>query len=569
MSLHRHTALSLAVVLTLLGVTCRGAFSGEPAKRPTDNTVVRGNVTALIERAEAAARSPCSDKLCRNFFSPVSLTLHGSKTGRVSLVINAVDADSWDRVDDSTAPLLLRGTFRTAAAARAGATRAFSAVVYRDTAIPILEIEIPSTATMRHALTRPALVRAALQPHGEAREFLSARADLASSFSKSSSVCPLNEAVHTLRPESRQLQPSAAPLYDILYLATDFDPNFARSTKCQSAKNCNNKIRGIVHRASLLYEEPFGLVLKVAQQFGPTSFGRSTEPSTILSRFVDYNNANRANVIHDDRVYAPRQADLLQLFTGKALNDEVYGLTYLGVACRNEQSNVASLIVQHVSDSLDPTIVAHHIGHTLNAGHSSEGIMKADLSEPAAITFNEQSKSEISGHLSTYYYECRGGRAAGSLTPTPTPTPTATPTVTPTPDPYPGVPRSLQLSVTLPTPNRIEFRITASQLEPGCSLAVRAAGVRHMTDVGLIVFEIPPTELVTVVRRRFRLGVAPDQNNTPRIYFRGEHVCPNGQPIEVSEVEALNPNIVSDGKKLVSKIRWIRLLSEAFKQSGR
>lgn len=561
---------SVVAFTALEGALCRQAIAQPRPGSLAANSVLRGDFPTLTERAANAARLPCADLACRNQFSPITLTLRSPKTGRIALVVNAVDGDSVGMPENVDSPLLLSGTIRTSSAGRSRVSHRFAAVLYRDTQPPILEIALPAAAASRRSLSRPILVKAPLEPPERMNLSLKGRADVTSSFHRRFSLCPLHVPQPTIPAEKSQAGNASSTLYDVLYLATDFEPSFARVSGCGSARRCNNKIRGTIHRTSMLYEEPFGLVLKVAQQFGPTSFGRSTEPSVILGRFVDFNNANRPGVIHDGRSNVRRQADLLQLFTGKTLDDEVYGLTYLSVACRNDMSNVASLVVQHVSDSLNPTIVAHHIGHTLSAVHSAEGIMRAILSEPAATTFDQESRDTIAGYLSMHYNSCRGGKDAGSLpitpapTPTVTPTPTATPTATPTQDPFPGVPRSLELSVRRTSTSRLEVRVQVSALYPGCSVTVRASGSERLVDSGRIIRQFVPAELVTRASRRFQLGIGSSFENSPVVHFWAEHTCADGQRIEVSEVARFNPNTGDTQRKLVSKPRWIKLLADAF-----
>jgi len=343
----------------------------------------------------------------------------------------------------------------------------------------------------------------------------------------------------------------------VIFIATDYDSDYAQQIGCSTQRACKNRIIGSVAQASLLYEATFGIVLEVARQYGPTRLTSSSDSSVLLGKFVDFNNQYRASVIHNSINAGDDLVDLFALFTGKSLEEDVNGLTYLSIACRDEFSEVASLLVQHTSDTLDPVIIAHHVGHTLSASHTDSGVMTASISEPAPSSFDPKSKVEISGYLSTFYPSCRGGTSNGAMTPTPTPSPT------PTPDPYAGVPRTLQLSAKKLGQKTVELSTTISALEPNCIITIRASGRKSTSQQGQLLRQFTPANLTAVFRTTLTAGVDTTTTRNPLIHFFAEYRCADNRIVEVSEIRRLNPNLPRLPSELITKSEWIKRLRRA------
>lgn len=560
MALHCATTMLKVAIWFATGTVCLVASVSHAQPAPhIKNARIRGNVPKLIEQAEKALSRPCQDEACQHPLSPTSLFLWSPKTGRLQLTITSIDGFEQEDGSADSRPLLLRGSVGMPSQLSRSSPHDVAAVIYRDADLQSLEISVVSRHSSRRAHSRPMLFKAQLASPLANSSHVAGRIDVPSSWHRTAPSCSMTTPASLGLPHAAASERAAARLYDVLFLATDYDSSFARKIGCRTVVRCNNKILGLVHRASLLYEEPFGLVLRVARQYGPTTLTRSSDASTILGNFLDYNSAHRPDVIHDGKSASPRQVDLFQLFTGKTLDDEVFGLTYISVACRNHFSDVAALVVQHVSDSLDPTIIAHHIGHTLSATHSAGGIMKSTLEEPGATQFDQQSQDEISAHLSNYYSSCRGGKARGSLPATPTPTPT------PTPDPFAGVPRSLQLKVWRPDRQHVAIQATVSEVRAGCSVLVRVSDLRGSLGAGSIVREIVPDSLVSRIARRLPAGVEQQGSRPPFVYFQAQYLCVNGETIEVSRPVRMDPNAAVSPEKLVSMARWIKLLGDTFR----
>jgi len=157
-------AATLVALTALEGALCHQASAQPGPGSRAANAIVTGDIPTLTERAANAARLPCTDVACRNQFSPITLTLRSPKTGRLVLVVNAVDGDSVGMPEDTNAPLLLSGTTRASPAGRSRVSRRFAAVLYRDTQPPTLEIALPGAAASRRSLSRPILVKASLEP---------------------------------------------------------------------------------------------------------------------------------------------------------------------------------------------------------------------------------------------------------------------------------------------------------------------------------------------------------------------------------------------------------------------
>ena len=547
---------ALALAALMLSACVAAVCEAQAHPRSAQNAVVRGDLRRLIADAEASLEAACPNPECRLAITPVSLLLWSPKTGRVRVTVSSVTRPASERSSDS--PLLLYG--RSSQRRKEDPYDA-TLVIYRDAGAHSLEVSVARHRSSRRALSRPILFTLPLAAELEGTSILRGRADIPSTFHRRDAICRLSQPPAAESTRSFGSGVGTRQSYDILFLATDFDSSFARVTGCGTRARCNSKIVGLVHRSSLLYEEPFGLVLRVARQYGPSSLGRTNDASTMLSNFVDRNAEERPGVIHDGKSSLRNQADLFQFFTGKSLNDEVFGLTYLSVACRNRFSDVAALVVQHVSDSLDPSIIAHHIGHTLSATHSPGGIMAPILAEPAPQEFEQQSREEIAAYLSDNYAACRGGKGQGSLPSTPTPTPTATP------DPYAGVPQTLALRAFRPDAAHMRIIARVSEIRPGCSVFVRATGTRDAIRNGAVILEFAPTTLMTRVSRRLPAGIQQSGSEESAVYFQAEHVCPGAETIEVSRVLRMNPNAGGLAGKLVSKPRWLKLLEEAFSRA--
>jgi len=538
----------------------------EPQQRAR-NGRVSGDLAAIATLAETHVPPACDAAPCLSNVRPLRLHLSGAKSGRISVVLDQLrdpvaSGRSMPEVS-SQRPLILRGHVTRSAGSpvtRASKRHDAVAVVFRDSKPFRIEVSIlPSRSAPAHA-NGFTVGRAYLSPQrGLAQR--NGRIQVPSPFAGRKTRCPHDTQAEPLGDtagHAQEAQPQAGR-YDVLYLATDFDPQFAQSTKCSSTAACNGRIEAAVAQASLFYETRFGVVLEVARQYGPNKHGNSREASELLGSFVDFNNQQRGTVIHDGKNTGKNLVDLFVLFTGRELLDDVYGLTYLSIACRDEFSDVASLIVQRASDSLDPSNIAHHIGHTLSASHTGSGIMRAELREPAPTSWAPTSYLEISSYLNTFYQSCRTGRSDGVRTPTPTPT------ATPTPDPFSGVPRTIGLAISKTSSTGLSVETTLSKLRPNCLVSIRVAAGPTRARRGVLVKQFSPAKLSSTSLANMPYGIDMEQERDSDMHFFAEYVCRNGKRAEISATEAFNANGKPAPRRRVTKKRWIDLLARAFK----
>lgn len=520
------------------------------------NARVSGDLESFISRMPEFEPRHCSSPPCDQPVKPIYLTLSSPHTGRVRIqLMSQRHVGALPVEDKSNAPLIFRGRVLQAKKDPHSQIHVV-AVLYRDTTPYTLEISLLGDHSHKKT-PRGLSVTSVRVPNNLQRARRNARIHSAPSHYKGHTTCRFAPNSAPLRePAAHELSPprGAKGRYNVIYLATDYDPEYAQLVGCSSQKACQNRILGSVAQASLLYEASFGIVLEVARRYGPTRLSATRDPSVLLGKFVDFNNQKRSTVIHDGKNTGEDLVDLFAFFTGKSLEEDVNGLTYLSIACRDEFSEVASLIVEHLSDSLDPVIIAHHVGHTLSASHSTGGVMQATLSDPPPTTFDPQSKVEISGYLGTFYSSCRGGRSDGAMTPTPTPSPT------PTPDPYAGVPQTLQLSVSKPTQKTVELSASISTLQPNCIVTIKASGRRKLARQGQVVRQFTPSGLTTTFRANLSAGIDTTTTRNALIHFFAEYRCAGNQVVEMSSTKRLNPNTPKIPKQLIEKAAWIKRL---------
>lgn len=521
---------------------------------------------AIVTRADAPS---CADSACllRNTVVPLTAISPVGTTFQVRLTDAKVPARVMRDTgiqDGATRPILMRGYARVRHTGPRGETRRFpvAATIYRDSATPSIEITTPN---IRRRAQQAGLVvfKASLRNLSQ-RPTRNARAQFASSSAFGAKQCGFDARSHAATsiqslPDSGDV--AVRTMYNVLYIGTDYDAQFASAVGCSSQSACYNKILSIINQAGAFYEAQLGYTLEVARQFGPTDHGSATDAATLLDDVQVYNTTNRLQYVHTASNTTTNQFDIFQLFSGKTLDNNVIGIAYTETACRDTQAEYAYSLIQHVSTALDPVVSAHEFGHTLGAGHTASGIMKPNLGNPPPNTFASESLLVISNFLSDYYTQCRQGTAEAVLTPTPTPTPTSTST----PSPYTGKPTTLSLTVRSPRKKTVTLKYKVASMVAGCSVTIRAATTSAKARSGSIVSQIDPSTGITTRTASIKTGVTPTKRGDANIYFAAEHSCTNGSILEISKVKTLNPNRISGVRGRTSKSRWIRLLTSGIR----
>jgi len=351
-------------------------------------------------------------------------------------------------------------------------------------------------------------------------------------------------------------------IYPTLYIATDYDALFASRIRCNTPTACNDALLRVLHATAVFYEEQLGYTLTVARQFGPTSVSSTTVPSQLLDSAQQSSLIPRFSFLHTGTNIAENQVDLFHFFTGRTMDEKTIGIAYVGTACKNEQSEFSQAVIQHVSDELNPVTTAHETGHTLNALHTTSGIMRPNLSGNTPKSFSSASLLAISGHLDAWYRECRQGTAEGSATPTPTPTPRGGGSSSS--NPYTGKPVTVQLAVLSAAPKTVSINTTVTSIAENCSVRIRSGTTSLGALRGAVLTEFSPTALSTAKTGSARFQVKPSNSTKANIYFVAEHSCADGTILEVSRVQKFNPNRVRGVSRTQrSKRAWLQVLRES------
>ncbi len=162
------------------------------------------------------------------------------------------------------------------------------------------------------------------------------------------------------------------------------------------------EIEATIHTASQLFMRQMGVVLRVKEQHLFTTDNGpffSTDPFTLLTQFQTYTNTHRQL----------GSSDLYHLFTGKALEDNVVGFSYVGQTCVNS-GRYAYGITQRYILPIQALITAHEIGHSLGADHPEEVIsggglpnsLMTGIVHPGNSILSEFSVEQIASYIDSY-----------------------------------------------------------------------------------------------------------------------------------------------------------------------
>ena len=528
-----------------------------PKSVPVHNALVRGMTSTLENITTYAEQNPCYQARCKLPIPPFELSISSAHTSRLKIIITDVNIQNPTVASgvqtlnlSSQRPILLRGFVRPAD------TTAYQFVpvagtIFRDSTEPTLSLVIPIEHLKRKRSSGNfAAIRVPLSELSKTSR--NARSSAATAFAFPETACGTKTSP-AISAQTRSRQPKSQPVqsletYNTIYLATDYDTLYPSRAGCSSVSSCNNKIISDVHNASVFYENQLGYAFEVEHQFSSTAYSGTTVSESILDEFSIYNFNNRSQYFDSGSPSGVNQVDIFSLFTGKSMNDGVIGIAYVGTACQDSFSEYASTVVEHRSTTLNPVILAHEVGHSLNADHTASGIMQASLGSPPPSNFSSPSLSTINSYLSSYYDECRQGSSSGA----------------------PGAPPvTLGLSVTRLSRRSLMLSVTPSSLESGCSIKLYAAGKKSRLDDSNPIYEFVPSEVTTELSGSVRFKVKTTTNNPkPYIFFKAQYVCSDNEVQEVSAARRYNAN---RGKRRVkkarSKRRWITTFVASLNQS--
>lgn len=543
-------------VSCLLAILCRSAHA------EAYNATISGNVTSLSKLLTASNAQACDSHICRIPSPVIRLSLKAPHFSRinVSLVEAKIAKPSRGRdslldeadSDASQSPILLTGYSQTSA------EQTFvpvAATLYRDGGVPVLEVALPQRPSRGTHDTRGGVVfRSSMTTLLAARQ-RNARAQAPPVWALGERACGVeNIASSQSKVQSivanRRVRDSS--LFNVLYIGTDYDSQFASQAGCKTTSSCHNKILGTLHKAAVFYQNQVGYTFEVVRQFGPTQLSRTTASEILLDTFQQYNFDIRSSYMHDGTNTRPEQVDGLQLFTGRKMDGDTIGIAYVATACRNDQSRFSASIVQRVSDVVDPVTVAHELGHTLSAEHTATGIMRPALGRSPPTTFESSSLLLISSYLSEWYPECRQGTSQGHTGDSP-------PSGGGSSNPFRGKPLTVDLAIQSSGAQSLTITTTTSQVRADCAVKLHAGSSAAAAPRSTVISNVVPVEpsITKTGSAPFRVNPGPSKN--PYVYFVAEHTCTDGTILEVSRVRKFNPNRIKGlPRRQRSKRSWIK-----------
>ena len=559
--------VTIVVALFVSMFTCWAGHAQNRILAP--NATITGDIGKLLPLRSTVRNTPCKSHRCRFKPHPLNLAIkvRGYNTLQVSLseirdprfIVREFHNQSVS--DVAGHPLLLRGTARIRHSGAHGETKILpvaGSLFFKDDAT---HLEISTFPHSRRGTPSQGLiiVRAPLSSEGSA----SARALRTSSFASRDMMCATHSptsAEHSNETVADN-QVTTQATYDVLYMATDFDPAWYSALGCQSTSDCNNKIVSLLNRTAVFYEQQLGITVEVARQYGPTSYSSTTSASDLLDNFRARNESNRSSVLHNGSNSGENLVDLFQLYTGRTMDEKVVGVAFTGVMCRDLASSASHMLVSHKSDTADPVITAHELGHTLNAGHSQSGIMTSVLTSNLPTSFSSVSVNEMSSHYGSYKYQCRGGARGGA--PPPSAAPAETPVATPIPNIPRPVPETLKLSIQKKGSNTYTVKTTVSSLRTGCYVRLRAGESEEKAATGTIITAYIPRSRTTSRKGYVNGSIAAANSADATVFLTAEYQCGSTQLLEYSPFVRISPNSGKRSSPKVTRQRWISLLNKA------
>ena len=157
-----------------------------------------------------------------------------------------------------------------------------------------------------------------------------------------------------------------------------------------------NRMSSVFNSVDAIYSNQLGIRLKVEKLSLDNNRRhpyKSNVPEELLVEFRNYTLKAKKS----------EKPDAYHLFTGKALEDSVVGLAYVGATCRNDFGNFAFGLTRLTNPAVLPLITAHELAHNLGATHidGPTSIMSPVLTSQKNI-FLPQSHAQISSFISSF-----------------------------------------------------------------------------------------------------------------------------------------------------------------------
>jgi hypothetical protein len=180
-------------------------------------------------------------------------------------------------------------------------------------------------------------------------------------------------------------------------LGTEADAPFV--AQMGSVDAANARILAVVNLMNGIYETDLGLTNRVVVQraWSGSDPYTSSDSGTLLGEFRSDFSANVATR-HDDA----------QLFSGRDFDSSYVGRAYVSGVCGSYAYGVNQ--ARGFDDSRLSIIVSHEEGHTLGAGHTTDGVMASSLGSTAPY-FNANSRGQIATRVDSV--SCLAPAASG------------------------------------------------------------------------------------------------------------------------------------------------------------
>jgi hypothetical protein len=163
-------------------------------------------------------------------------------------------------------------------------------------------------------------------------------------------------------PSTAEAGTAEAGTVKVATLAADADWEYYQIYGSVAA--VESRIESLLNLINVQYERDVGIRFELGSLVVRTSSNdpySSSDPSTLLDQLRSHWNANHGGT----------SRDLVHLFTGRELDNNVIGIAFLGVVCN--QSYGYGLSQADFSSNIESTtdLIAHEIGHNFDADHCS------------------------------------------------------------------------------------------------------------------------------------------------------------------------------------------------------
>lgn len=496
--------------------------------------------------------TPCDEAACVSTIGPAHLSI--SVQGYPSVRVVFTEAEDTRKIlrtssvqtihDASERPILLRGfaSRRNPTPHEKRIVFPVAGTLYQDNGV--LELEVAIGHINRYDPSRLVVARTLLDPSGS-DTVARGRAIHPSSRAFVETTCGNHGAKsithHRAHSESRAtINQMGAP--KILHIGTHFDRQFMKAIKCKTPSQCNNRILGIFNQASVPYRRQLGVQLRVGLQYGPVTFtSGTTDSSVMLDNYQALIESSHARNLHDGVNQAGALVDGFAAFTGQKMRDKVAGIATLATFCDNTRTSSASMVVRHTSSAINPSVVAHELGHNLAAYHSYGGIMAPKVSTKSAkkLRFTSDSISEISGHLNGWYSECREGTTF---------------------TPPPGFGSTLELTVSRSQEYHVSVGLAVTKRRANCDVVVKAGETSSGASTGTTIFRAPMEASGMSRGTTMSYSIDTTAESEATVYFKAFYVCSGEEVVAESSVISYVPNYGPSPYSPVSRSEWITQL---------